>query len=243
MNIVICDDEKIYLKSISEKIDEWARNNNCWKDVIIRTFHSSEDLLDAWENGLIIDILFLDIQIPNELSGLDIAKQIFEKDDTIPIVFVTNYSEYACDGYQVNALRYILKPFSFSEISECMNIAWNRWQLLQTNSITIKTKKQTYILPYKNIFSFESLGHYVVVRCINNTIIEYRAPFSVLQAAIDSDLFVRCHRSFIVNVLYIRRVQSSEVQLSNGQRIPIGKKYLNDFLNAFTRYYQGGEIV
>ena len=76
MNVVICDDEQIYLQSAAKKIEDWANEHRVSNAVLVRTFRSSEDLLDAWENGLHIDMLFIDIQIPGEMSGMDVAKQI-----------------------------------------------------------------------------------------------------------------------------------------------------------------------
>lgn len=242
MNVVICDDEQIYLQSASKKIGDWANEHRVSNAVLVRTFRSSEDLLDAWENGLHIDMLFIDIQIPGEMSGMDVAKQIFKSDNTVPIAFITNYSEYACDGYAVNALRYIMKPFLPSAIAECMDIAWNRWRLMQTEGITIKTGKQTYILPYKDIISFEARGHYVTVTSVRNPAIEYRTSFNTIMTSLPSGLFGQCHRSYIVNIMYVRRLQPDSILLADEREIPIGSKFSNSFFALFENYYQGGEI-
>ena len=74
MNIVICDDEKVYIDSIAQKVRTWAVQKNLEGLISLRSFVSSEDLLYAWDNGLTIDILFIDLKIPNELGSLELAK-------------------------------------------------------------------------------------------------------------------------------------------------------------------------
>ena len=105
MQIVVCDDEQIYLDIITQYIETWAMANGHLSSIVLRSFLSSEDLYEEWEKGMPIDMLIIDIQIPGEMSGLQVAKQIFSQNEYIPIVFITNYAEYACEGYQVNALR------------------------------------------------------------------------------------------------------------------------------------------
>ena len=124
MQVVICDDELVYADSIRRSVERWAQETRRLDKIFVKVFSSSEDLLETWSNGMVIDLLFLDIQIPGELSGMEAAKEIHGKDEYIPIVFITNYSEYAFEGYSVNALRYLRKPVSQQDIDTCMNIAW-----------------------------------------------------------------------------------------------------------------------
>lgn len=239
MNVVICDDEQIYLQSIKAKVEAWAVPKAVEHSIIIQTFSSSEDLLDAWEHGLTIDMLFLDVQIPNELSGMEIAKQIFEKNEYIPIAFITNYAEYACDGYHVNALRYLVKPVQQQDIDECMNIAWNRWNLSLSESIRIKTSTCTMALPVKDILMIESIGHQLRIHTINDGITEIRARLSDYAKLLPAGLFAQCHKSYIVNIMYVRRIEPSSLTLSTREIIPIGRKYTQGFFSLFNSYHQG----
>lgn len=96
MNIIICDDEKLFLSSIEQKVNSWAEKNGHTKAIITHSFTSSEDMLDAWEHGMQIDALFLDIQIPGELSGLAVAKQIRDTNDYLPSLFPDAYVKIPC---------------------------------------------------------------------------------------------------------------------------------------------------
>ena len=241
MNIVVCDDESIYRGSISDKIEMWARQQKKGNAVAIRAFSSSEELLEAWERGLRIDLLFLDVQIPNELSGIEIAKQIHSVDEYIPIVFITNYIEYACEGYLVNALRYIVKPIDQASINECMEIAWKRWSLAQQESLRVEYGKQLMMVPIRSIIMLESLGHMLKIHIAGvNDGIELRARLKDYYMKLPAGLFSQCHKSYIVNVMYVRKIQPNEIVLANGTQVSLGRKYATDFLKLFNEYYQGG---
>lgn len=239
MTIVICDDEQQYCDSIAAAVMEWAEVNHHTDAVMIRTYLSSEDLLEAWERGLQIDMLFLDIQIPRELDGMEVANTIFQRDEYIPIAFVTNYSEYACEGYRVNALRYILKPVRQQAIDDCMDIAWHRWKLAQTESIRIDTEKQTVLLPVQDVICVEAYDHQLLIYSTSDTPLEVRGRISDYEKVLPSSLFARCHRSYIVNVRYVRKLQRDLLMLAGGKSIPIGRKYSSAFIRLFNQYYQG----
>ena len=89
MQVWLCEDDPIFRTSIESKISNWSKANHNF-DLSITTFRSSEDLLEHWQLGNHADIFFLDIQIPKELSGLELAKLIRQTDEDVPIVFVTN---------------------------------------------------------------------------------------------------------------------------------------------------------
>lgn len=239
MNVVICDDERVYLESISEKVRAWSKARQHETVVMIHAFSSSEDMLQAWERGLLIDMLFMDIQIPYETDGLKIAKMIFEKDNQIPIAFITNYAEYACDGYLVNALRYILKPVTQQAIDDCMNIAWHRWAITQSESIRIETGRQVELVPVRHILLVESTGHHLLFTTADGRTIDARGKLADFSTLLPSGLFVQCHKSFLVNVMYVRKLQSISLLLADGKEIPVGRKYAAGVYELFRQYYQG----
>ena len=239
MNVIICDDEYVYRQSILEKVEAWSVHNHHEDAIMVKAFASGEDLLEAWQNGLPIDILFLDIEIPNELDGMNIAKEIYRHDENIPIVFVTNYSEYACEGYLVNALRYIIKPVQQPSINDCMNIAWNQWVLAQTESVRIDNGRQTIILPVRQIILIESYRHQIKITTSSTSSIEYRGSMSEIETKLPAGMFVQCHKSYIVNLMYVRKLQATCLTLANGEQIPLGRKYAAEFSKAFDLYYQG----
>lgn len=239
MRVAICDDEMIYQEAISKAVEGWKKQKDI-SSVAVLCFRSSEELLRVWERQTQFDIVFLDIQIPNELSGLDLARYIRNSDTVMQIVFITNYEQYTFEGYNVNALRYIQKPFQNEQIYECLDIAYSQWQLLRGASITVRQRGTKIVLPYKDILYVESNGHNLLIRKAGDgSTISIRQNIDNISKMLPMDLFVQCHRSFIVNILYVRRFTHDTIALADGRDVPIGKKYCETFSGAFDHYYQG----
>lgn len=239
MNVIICDDEQVYRDSVEDKVKVWAKTHQHENAVMIYTFSSSEDLLEEWKRGLHFDMLFMDIQIPFETDGLKTTKTIFEQNENIPIAFITNYAEYACEGYLVNALRYILKPIRQQSIDDCMSIAWNRWMLAQSDSVRIETGKQVELIPLQQIICVESLAHRLRFTTVSGKQIDARGSISQLATSLPKGLLGQCHKSYLVNVMYVRKLQTDMLTLSNGAKIPVGRKYASLFFQLFNQYHQG----
>lgn len=242
MNIVLCDDELIYLDTISHQILTWAENNKIKEKVFIKEYSSSEDLLEAWDNGMSIDAVFLDIQIPGEISGMDLAKAIYDHDEYIPIVFITNYEEYACDGYCVNAIRYLRKPVSLRDISVCMDIIWRRWQSGQERFVTLTTGTQSVHIAIRTIVYAEVTSHMIHI-FTSDDIGQYtiRSTMDDLESKLPDEDFIRCHKSYLVNLRYIRKYRNNWLTLASGKQIPVGRKYTSQFVCKLQKYYQEGD--
>lgn len=241
MQVVICDDESVYLDSIRRYVEYWARETQHVSCVLIKTFASSEDLLEAWSNGMPIDMLFLDIQIPGELSGMDIAKKIHSRDEYIPIVFITNYSEYVFEGYAVNALRYLRKPISQGDIDICMDIAWRQWSNGHDQFLMLSTITQSIRVPIDAIIYIEAVSHTLRIFTADEIgIYEIRDTLERMESKLPQEGFVRCHRSFIVSLRHIRKYKNGMITILTGTTIPVGRKHMQLFSSKFRAYYQGG---
>lgn len=242
MRVAICDDEIIYHTAITEAINRW-REKHPLSTVFVKCFRSTEELLYELTERLQVDIVFLDIQIPNEMSGLELARQIRLFNECITIVFVTNYVQYACDAYHVNALRYLRKPIHPGQVEECLDIAYKKWKLLQNQVIVISDYGGKFVLPYNSILYVEARGHTLMIfRTSEENSILLRMQLGKFMEQLPSDLFVKCHRSFVVNILYVRRITRDTLTLANGCELSIGKQFRDVMMAAFDRYYQGTSI-
>lgn len=243
MNLVLCDDEPLFLSSIRDKIIAWSEKTGHSKSIMIHSYTSSEEMLDAFQHGMIADALFLDIQIPGELNGLAVAKEIYKNDENIPIVFITSYGEYAEEGYYVNALRYLRKPVSQSIVFECMDMIWRRWELSRTECLLVDLPTQLIRLPTKSILYLEVSGHYCIIyttdHCSKYTI---KKTLDDLQKKLPEQTFVRCHRSYVVNLMYIRYIAHGFISMANGVQIPIGRVFRSQLLGQFRQFYLGEDL-
>ncbi len=245
MNIVLCDDEKLFLSSVRQKIELWAQKSGHLNSIIFHSFSSSEDLLDAWEHGMQVDALFLDIQIPGEISGLAAAREIRNTNEYLPIVFITGYGQYAEEGYSVNALRFLHKPVTDEAIYACMNLIWRQWTLLNGDCIVLDLPTQILRLPVHSVLYAEVSGHTCFLQTSDREEpYQFRQTMQYLRNKLSSDLFIQCHRSYIINMMYVRHITGRSIMMADGEEIQIGRKYQASFMSAFRWLYlkEGGSI-
>lgn len=242
MRTLICDDEIHYANAIKESIERWKKKTGN-VSITYDVFRSSEDMLDSLRNQTIYDLVFLDIQFPAELNGLQVAKQLRMLNDQVVIVFVSNYDEYAIDGYKVNALRFLTKPISDNQVFECLDIAYRQWQITSANAvIVLETKQQIHKISNNSIVYIESRTHYLDIHTLNieNDTITIRMKIGEILKDLPSDMFVQCHQSYIINLLYVQRLTRTRVTLTNNQETPMSIKYRDAVYKKFKQLYQGG---
>ncbi|MEG2273453.1 MAG: LytTR family DNA-binding domain-containing protein, partial [Acinetobacter sp.] len=242
MNVVICDDEIYDQEALLQAAHDWMKTSS-HQDVHFVTYTSSEDFLEAWEKGLSVDLLFLDIQIPGEMNGMRLAQRIRQKDQNILIVFVTNYDHYIYDGYAVNALRYLQKPISNEDMAICMDIAYRHASFLTKEGIKVDTKDESLVLKFSEIVYIEACLHYLrLFLDTSQAPLEIRAHLQDFVSQLPARLFIQCHRSYVVNLEHIRRLTKSSVTLSNQQIIPVSQTYFLHLRDAFGWYYTGSKF-
>ncbi len=240
MQIVILDDETSYRENIARMIRQWAEANSRGNLIMMREFNSSEDLVEAWKNGFKIDLMFLDIIIPNEIDGIGLAREIVGRDENVQIVYITNYADYALMGYEVNALRFLMKPVAQDKISACLDIAWNKWKLSQKTFVRSQSNGSQFVFAAQEMVYAESRNHRVLLHFFDGRgDTEIPESMSALQKKLPDQLFIQCHRSYVVNIRYVRKVKAAVLVLSDHTQLPIGRKYLNGVRRAFDHYYQG----
>ncbi len=240
MQIWICEDDAMYRASIQQKIKNWSIFSGI-SDVETTVFHSSEDLWEKWTSGFTPHLILLDIEIPNELSGLEIARRIRAFDTMVPIVFITNYSEYACQGYTVNALRYLKKPIHEAELFPCLDIAYRHYILLHQDCSILSLSDEHVVLRYAEILYIEAHSPNIEIKLVNNLnsiVVRYR--LSRLAEHLPPELFSFCHRSYIVNLAQIRTLRKSKLILCNDECLPISEKYADELIDRFNKYHQKG---
>ncbi len=183
-------------------------------------------------DGNEVDAMFLDINMP-DLSGLDFVRLLRHRPLT---VFTTAYSEYAVDGFKVDAVDYLLKPFSLSEFVASAEKLRERFDLLEASRGKSESPQEDYVFfkaDYKiikvnvsDIVYVESMSEYLKIYVSGET-----APKLVLLSMakllekLPENRFVRVHRSYVINLAHIREVSRGVVETDNGKIIPIGDSY------------------
>lgn len=181
-------------------------------------------------NSKKIDLIFLDINLP-EVSGLSFAKSI---NKSIKIIFTTAYREYAVDGFDLQAVDYLLKPISFERLLQAINKYLDENMSIaepsnkeivreKSDHIYVRSDRKMIKVRFPEILFIESLSDYVKIHIKDKTVIT-RETISNIEAKLPQKDFMRIHRSFIVNLSGIDSFTHEDIQIS-GKEVPISRSY------------------
>lgn len=188
-----------------------------------------------------VDVLFLDIQMP-DVNGIELARII---DNHTRIIFTTAFSEYALEGYKVNAIDYLLKPFSFSEFLAAAKKALNWFEMTESKSnsesvqenvgIFVKSEYRLLHVLYDDMLYIEGLKDYVKIYTESSLkpILSLMSLKS-LEEELPSERFIRVHRSYIIHLNKISSVDKNRIIIGKKQ-IPVGETYRKQFLSAIRK--------
>ncbi len=232
MKIAVCDDEKVQCTLLSDYLGDWGRGRGILTEVIC--FPSGESLLFAWEEE-VFDLLILDIEMGG-ISGMALAEKIRKENEDIPILFVTGYDEYMAQGYEVAALHYLLKPVHREKLFEVLDGLQRRKK--PEEKLPFPTSGGYILLPASQIWYVEAMGHDCLL-CTAGEKSHIRTSIGeVLKMLGDKKEFVRCHRSYVVNLQHIGAIVRAEVVMDDGTRLPISRRVHKEVNEAFIRNYK-----
>lgn len=173
-----------------------------------------------------IDLLFLDINMP-QLSGISFYKSL---QNPPKVIFTTAYSEFALEGFELSAIDYLLKPFSFERFVKAVTKV-NLYFDKKTENILIKSDKKIHQININDVFFIESLGDYVKVFTENEFLITYKT-LKVMYDSLPKNQFIQVHKSYIINKNKLEYIEGN-VAIINSYKIPLGQKYKKGFLDSF----------
>ncbi|MGL5752883.1 MAG: LytR/AlgR family response regulator transcription factor [Paraclostridium sp.] len=234
IKIGLCEDNNLYIEQLSSILKKIEKDNNL--EFEINSFNSGEDLVEfCSKHKDYFDILFLDV-LMDGMNGIEAAQAIRNMYSSAYMIFVTSSKEYALDSYSVNAYGYILKPYSHDSIENKVLELIDKIDLNKKNTIYVKNNQDIYSLRLDDVVYFESNLRKITAYLINGEKITFYNKISNLESEIDSSLFIRCHRSFLVNLIYVKNIVASDLITTTEEFLPISKKYLSSTRDAFTDY-------
>ena len=232
MRLVYCDDEEIQLEYMQQLVEKWAKQMDV--PLTYCAYKSAEELLFENTEGYPYDLLILDIDMQG-MDGMALARKIRTKDAKIPIVFLTNKQEYVFEGYEVQALRYLLKPISEEKLFPLLNEVCTSARE-EVRSLIVSVDGDHCKIAVPDILYLEADGHYVRIHTVKRNYMIKKA-FTELAGELE-DGFVSTHRSYLVHLLHVERVQRTECILSDGSSIPVSRNSYKAVNEAFIRYWK-----
>lgn len=207
MNIALCEDEQEQQEILRNLIADWMEQTKL--AVNASFFTSGEQFLASWDSGINYDIVFFDIQL-NGMDGLKAARKIRERDELLTLVFLTSRIEYVLKGYEVNAWRYLIKPVHAAEFFQCLNKAKEMSDRNQ-QVLIIRNENRYCKVAYDSVLFLESFGHYVEIHTTLGTY-QMRAGISQMEMKLPNQFF-RCHRSYLINLNFVKEVMDQQVKV------------------------------
>ena len=183
-----------------------------------------------------VDLLFLDIQMPN-INGIDFYRSLPNQD--VMLIFTTAYSQYAVEGFNLNAIDYLLKPFSLERFKQAIQKAQDYHKYIQQGDartaeahIFVRAEYSLVKILLQDIICIEGFDDYVKIHLRDRKPLLTRLNLKAISQKLPQQSFVRIHRSFIVPIQKIDSVRNKVVHIS-GMEIPIGANYETDFFRVF----------
>lgn len=197
-----------------------------------------------------VDLIFVDINMP-DLTGTEFVRSLTTQRPMI--IFTTAYSEFAVEGFKLDAVDYLLKPFSFADFNRSANKALSLYELIKGNSnppsseseadpsdnehISIRADHKVSLIKVKDIIYIESSGEYVRLHLADGSRIMTLFRIKNIETTLPSDMFMRIHRSYIVNLKCVTGYARGRVFLNNNEYVPLGENYKEPFQNYIKEKY------
>jgi DNA-binding LytR/AlgR family response regulator len=233
MKIAICEDTAEDRGVINSHIKKYFKENSCPVDIAI--YDTGESFMKDWEDGESKDIkiAFLDIYMPG-INGVELAKEIRKTDEDMVIIFTTNSADHGLDGYSVKALQYLMKPLAYPEVEDVLNGCMAKFAD-SLRYIEVMSERLTVKILFKDILFIEMFNHDCLFHTADNKI-KSRLTLDEVQRQLDGSTFLKTHRSYIVNMRYIKSISENDFVLTTGAMIPIRRNDKLTVKQAYTDY-------
>ncbi|WP_455433270.1 LytR/AlgR family response regulator transcription factor [Yeosuana marina] len=232
ISCLIVDDEAMAIEIIETHLS---------KIPTIKSINSCNNAIEAF-NFLInnsVDLVFLDINMP-EISGISFAKSI-HKD--IKIIFTTAYRDYAVEGFELQAVDYLLKPISFERLLKAVNTYFEVYNNSNKTSLKeeavsefmfVRADRRMIKIDFNAIIYVESYSDYIKIHLTDETITT-RETISAIEAKLPNNNFMRIHRSFIISLAHITSFTNEEITI-NKKSFPISRSYKKEVLSILEKF-------
>jgi len=230
IRIAIVEDEKRYQEQLKEYLHQYEKEHSCSFDITVYT--DGDEIADNYRCEY--DIILLDIKM-QFMDGMTAAEKIREKDGQVIIMFITNMTNYAIRGYEVDALDYILKPITYFAFVKKLERAVARLgRREQKRSVRIQVSSGVQKIFVEDICYIESNGHVLVFHTIKG---EYKTYLNMkdMEDELGAHNFFRCNRGYLVNLKYVDGVYDG-CAMVNGDSLVISRAKKKEFMSALADY-------
>lgn len=234
MKIGIIEDEKSHRDLLISYLEGWSAGQKITLE--LNSFDSAESFWFTYEESGDFDMLFLDIQMGG-MDGMELAHRIRKRDRDIVIVFTTGITDYLEEGYEVEALHYLIKPLSAEKVEKCMGKAVLRRRREQF--VTLHTSGGTIKLSEESINYVEARGRSCCIgRVREPEELEVRESLAQLEQMLEAGEFMKCHRSYLCRIGNIHHIGKEDIFFDDGSRVPVSRRLYQQVNQKFIAYFR-----
>lgn len=230
--LAVCEDDQAVREGISQFCGEVLTEEKIPHEVT--EFSSAEQLEKVLETKQqTFDLLILDIKLENK-TGMELALELRAREERISILFITGYEEYWKQGYKVQPVQFLLKPLDWDELKAAVLTDWR--QNHRPRNVLLEKGRRKVGLPLESILYVEPDKRHGVHIVLTDGELEFSIGLTELEKLLPEDQFVRCHKSYIINLKHIREINWLTVAMDNGCSVPVSRTYYQDCQDAFIDY-------
>lgn len=218
MNIAILDDSIDEARHLSGLVAAYCADRHISQQITI--FNRAEDFLRVWRSG-VFDLVFLDIYLKSDISGIRVAERIRRDDDQCAIIFITISKDFALKGFEVRALDYIVKPFTVSQLYRAMDYYRSVAPKKERVYIEVKESRLLVKVPIDDILYTDYFNHYIQIHLKGRNVKTYMRFEEFSQLLLCYPQFICCYRNCIVNMDHVTALEKTEFIVSSGECLPI----------------------
>ena len=235
IKFAICDDEPFMTEEISQYLSRYMEEENM-ASYCVSSFPNGRLLL---ESDCDFDLIFLDIQM-EQPDGMETAKMLRQRKNRSLLIFVTVMKECVFDAFEVHAYDYLIKPLDYHRFKRTMDRAVKDLDQQAGKHIIIRKSASCQVVPLSQIMYCEVQGRKVYIHQADGKVIDYYDKLEDFQRRVDRRFF-RCHRSYLVNLDYIRGCAAGLATLSLGDKIPVSRLRERELTETLLRHMKERE--
>ncbi|MBR3815080.1 MAG: response regulator transcription factor [Spirochaetaceae bacterium] len=231
--IAICEDEKVVLDFESSLIKDWAAASGC--KLVLDAYVSAEQFLFESEDKPPYDVLVFDIQMKT-INGMELAKKLRARGCDSEIIFVTGVPDYAIEGYEVGAVRYILKPVKPEVLNALLDKVYAERLKTAEDFFVLGQGADLERIPFEKIIYLEARGHYVFMKGTGFER-EWKSSFSEVAASFDINQFFGLRRGLLVNMAHVAKITRTACILDDGEELPVARTVYKELNESFIKFF------
>lgn len=233
IRIGVVEDDPVACQTTLDYLNRYQREQG--EEFIVSVFNDGATLVEHYSP--VYDILLLDVEM-KQMDGMTAARHVRERDNSVVIVFITAAPQYAINGYEVQALSYLLKPVPWFAFSQELKRSIDTVRRRSNDSMLVETGSKQIRVDLTDIVYIESIRHTIIIHTLNGKL-SITGTLKDLEARLAEHDFFRSNSCYLVNLRYVTAVEEQDCIMSNGERLRVSRPRKKAFLMALADYMGG----